>query len=57
MVKQSFPFGTAVRSSELSDTSGVYQAYQDFFFNNFNYAVLENKLKWKQMESNQVGGF
>ncbi len=38
----------------ISDNSGANQAYQDFFYNNFNWAVLENKLKWKQMEVNEV---
>ena len=54
MLKHAFPFGTAMQANLVSDTSGIYQAYQDFFFNNFNYAVLENALKWKQMEPNQV---
>ena len=54
MLKHAFPFGTAMQAPLVSDTSGTYQAYQDFFYNNFNYAVLENALKWKQMEPNQV---
>ena len=54
MLKHAFPFGTAMQANLVSDTSGTYQAYQDFFYNNFNYAVLENALKWKQMEPNQV---
>ena len=54
MLKHAFSFGTAMQAALVSDTSGTYQAYQDFFYNNFNYAVLENALKWKQMEPNQV---
>ena len=54
MLKHAFPFGTAMQANLVSDTSGIYQAYQDFFYNNFNYAVLENALKWRQMEPNQV---
>ena len=54
MLKHTFPFGTALKAKLMSDTSGKYQAYQDFFFNNFNFAVLENALKWVKMEPNQV---
>ena len=49
-----FSFGSVVRAELISDISAVYQAYQDFFCNNFNYAVIENQLKWKQMEDVQV---
>ena len=54
MLKHAFPFGTALKAKLVSDRSGTHQAYQDFFLNNFNFAVLENALKWTQMEPNEV---
>jgi len=47
-----FPFGTTVDAVEIVDPS--FQRYQDVFYNNFNYAVFENKMKWRQMEPIQV---
>ena len=52
--KHGFSFGTAVKAEYISDTSGQYQEYQEFFYDLFNMAVLENALKWKQMEWVQV---
>jgi len=47
--KHAFPFGSAVDSSLFVQN----QQYREFFLNNFNIAVLENKLKWKQLESSE----
>ena len=44
--KHAYPFGSAVDSSLLVSN----QQYRNFFMDNFNIAVLENKLKWKQIE-------
>ena len=49
-----FPFGSAVKHSEISGTAGDNVKYQDCYYENFNWAVLENALKWIQMERNQV---
>ena len=49
-----FPFGSAVKHSEISGTAADNVKYQDCYYENFNWAVLENALKWKQMERNQV---
>ncbi len=38
----------------MIDTTGTYKAYQDFFYNNFNFGVFGNKMKWKQMERQEV---
>ncbi|KAL3873940.1 hypothetical protein ACJMK2_037017 [Sinanodonta woodiana] len=46
-IKHAFPFGTAVAATELltGDTR-----YRDFIYKHFNWAVLENALKWQVME-------
>eukprot|EP00105_Crassostrea_gigas_P010616 XP_011425963.1 PREDICTED: uncharacterized protein LOC105327293 isoform X1 [Crassostrea gigas] len=46
--KRAFAFGTAVSASYMTDQS--QRTYQDFVYNNFEWAVLENALKWRQME-------
>ncbi|XP_062581777.1 uncharacterized protein LOC134243536 [Saccostrea cucullata] len=46
--RHAFPFGTAVKASLLVDDA--HHAYQDFIYNNFNWAVLENALKWRLLE-------
>lgn len=38
----------------VNNASEVYQPYRDFFFENFNFAVIENNLKWHEMEPIQV---
>ncbi|KAK3598372.1 hypothetical protein CHS0354_034545 [Potamilus streckersoni] len=50
-MKHSFPFGTAVAATELltGDTR-----YKNFIYKHFNWAVLENALKWQQMEPTRV---
>ncbi|XP_076077303.1 anti-sigma-I factor RsgI6-like [Mytilus galloprovincialis] len=46
--KSKFAFGTAIKAPYITDSS--YKAYQDFVYNNFEWAVTENALKWKLME-------
>ncbi|XP_046549642.1 anti-sigma-I factor RsgI6-like [Haliotis rubra] len=46
-----FGFGTAVSAERIVDSS--YAAYQDFFYDNFEWATIENKLKWSQTEKNK----
>ena len=50
----SFPFGTAVNANPYNDNS-ANGLYRQFIHDNFNWAVLENSLKWRQVEWNQVG--
>lgn len=47
-----FPFGTAVDATKIVESA--YQAYQTVFYENFNWGVLENKLKWRLMEWDRV---
>ncbi|XP_048752453.2 anti-sigma-I factor RsgI6-like [Ostrea edulis] len=49
--RHEFPFGTAVRAALLID--GLHQDYANFIYHNFNWAVLENILKWRLMEWTQ----
>ncbi|XP_052105798.1 anti-sigma-I factor RsgI6-like [Mytilus californianus] len=46
--KSKFAFGTAFRAQYVTDS--IHKAYQDFLYNNFEWVVPENSLKWKQME-------
>jgi hypothetical protein len=36
-------------------TDSTHQAYQNFIYNNFEWAVPENALKWRQVEWTRVG--
>lgn len=45
--KHGFPFGTAVQSALLT---GSNTAYQQFFNNTFDWAVMEYEMKWLEME-------
>ncbi|XP_062583059.1 uncharacterized protein LOC134244820 [Saccostrea cucullata] len=49
--RHAFPFGAAVKASFLVDDA--HQVYQDFVFNNFNWAVLANALKWNHVERSE----
>lgn len=51
---QAFPFGTAVVDAQIAGDSVYNLAYQDCFHSHFNWAVLENALKWTNMEPEQV---
>ena len=44
--KHLFPFGSAI-DAQLFATN---HKYRQFFYDNFNYAVFENKMKWRQIE-------
>lgn len=46
--KMEFAFGSAVSASKIVDNS--HGAYQKTFYDNFEWGVLENALKWRQME-------
>ncbi|XP_067660310.1 uncharacterized protein [Haliotis asinina] len=46
-----FGFGTAVSAERIVDSN--YNAYQNFFYDNFEWATIENKLKWSQTERNK----
>ena len=41
-----FPFGSAIDAQLFASNP----KYRDFFYQNFNYAVFENKMKWRQIE-------
>ncbi|XP_071111671.1 uncharacterized protein [Haliotis cracherodii] len=47
-----FGFGTAVSADRIVQSSN-YTAYQNFFYDNFEWATIENKLKWSQTERNK----
>ncbi|XP_050395072.1 uncharacterized protein LOC126812937 isoform X1 [Patella vulgata] len=47
-LKSEFAFGSAVNAEYIVNPN--YKGYQDFFYDTFEWGVLENKLKWKQME-------
>ncbi|OWF48072.1 uncharacterized protein LOC110453564 [Mizuhopecten yessoensis] len=49
--KSAFAFGTAINADAIHDPA--QKGYQDFFYNNFEWAVLENALKWRLMEWTQ----
>lgn len=51
-VKSSFAFGTAVRADIMMDPNA--KAYHDFVYNNFEWAVIANNLKWRLMEFTKV---
>ncbi|XP_046557886.1 endo-1,4-beta-xylanase 1-like isoform X1 [Haliotis rubra] len=43
-----FAFGSAVNAGAFVDPR--FKGYQDYFYKNFNWAVIENDLKWTNME-------
>ncbi len=45
MTERHYPFGSAISSFALGNAQ-----YEQFFRDNFNWAVPENALKWRQME-------
>ncbi|XP_033749066.1 anti-sigma-I factor RsgI6-like [Pecten maximus] len=49
--KNAFAFGTAINADAIHDPAQT--GYQDFFYNNFEWAVIENALKWRLMEWTQ----
>ena len=53
-VKKSFPFGTAVNAPKYDDNAAGGK-YRDVIHQHFNWAVLENALKWKSIERQRVG--
>lgn len=48
--RHDFAFGSAVGATQIVDPDPTLQKYQAFFYDNFEWAVLENALKWKLME-------
>ncbi len=55
-MKHSVPFCSAVRAVAMTDyTKPEMTKYRDFFYQHFEMAVLENKLKWAQIEKKKVG--
>ena len=53
-LRHAFWFGAALSSRPFSDRGGMTDAdkerYREIFLQNFNAAVTENAVKWKQME-------
>ncbi|CAH1788825.1 unnamed protein product, partial [Owenia fusiformis] len=45
-----FAFGSAVQAMRINSSQLANKPYQDFYYKNFEWAVLENALKWRQME-------
>ena len=52
--KQAFPFGSTVAAHRMTDSGESNQKYQQFFYDMFNWGVIENAMKWQEMERNQV---
>ncbi|XP_033754712.1 endo-1,4-beta-xylanase 1-like [Pecten maximus] len=50
--RSKFAFGSAVSATKIVDSS--QHAYQQFFYDNFEWSVLENALKWRQIESDSI---
>lgn len=50
--KSKFAFGTAFNAPYVTDSS--HTAYQQFIYDNFEWGVPENALKWKLMEWTKV---
>ena len=50
MFKHDFPWGTCVKADMISGEEESDIKYQETFYENFEYAVLENALKWRPME-------
>ncbi|ELU09096.1 hypothetical protein CAPTEDRAFT_156122 [Capitella teleta] len=46
----SFPLGSCVAASKFTSDDVQGAAYREFFFENFNWATLENAMKWRFME-------
>ena len=52
--RHAFIFGSAVVATRMYATDDVSKRYQDFFYDLFHWATLENAHKWKQMENERV---
>lgn len=52
--KMEFAFGSAVSATKIVASDPADQAYQQAFYHNFEWGVLENALKWDQMEHTKV---
>jgi len=47
-----FPLGSVVNAAEITNAS--LQRYQEVFYENFEWGLLGNKLKWRLMEWTEV---
>ena len=45
-----FGFGTAIKAALFSRTDPINTNYKNFVYDNFNWVVFENDMKWKLME-------
>lgn len=53
--KMEFPLGTVMNAERIVDTEDASNlAYQQVFYDNFEWGVLGNALKWKQMQPRKV---
>ncbi len=48
-----FAFGSAIVADRISGTSPQDQRFQEVFYENFEWAVFENDMNWKEMEGTQ----
>ena len=53
MTRHHFPFGSAIVADRISGSGPTDQRYQEVFYDNFEWAVFENAMKWQIMERNQ----
>ena len=56
-ISHGFPFGSAVNADFMSGTDTQSMRYKTVFYDHFNYATIENALKWRQMEWTKVNTF
>ena len=52
--RHAFIFGSAVQAERMYDADPVNERYRDYFYDLFEWATLENALKWKPMEPQRV---
>jgi hypothetical protein len=55
MKKRAFPFGSVLHVKQFTDRRDpVYDKYREYFFDNFNLAVVADGVRWKPMEKSKV---
>ena len=52
--RHQFGFGTCIAADRVSGNSTQDQRYQEVLYDNFEWVVFENAMKWRRMEPNEV---
>ena len=55
LYRHDFAFGSAVVAQRISSEDDEDKKYQDVYYENFEWAVFNNAMKWRQMEQVKVG--